>query len=110
MSTNIIPALQATYDFVAWINNDADIPTGYVYEVGNPGKRFVRIVMKASGDHGGSVHAFVDLANGDLLKAAGWKAPAKGARGNIITGLDEVKARFNWTGEYLYADSYRAVR
>ncbi len=30
-----------------------------------------------------SVHSFVDLASGDVLMAAGWKAPAKHARGNI---------------------------
>jgi hypothetical protein len=29
------------------------------------------------------VHSFVDKSNGDVLKAASWKAPAKHARGNI---------------------------
>jgi hypothetical protein len=37
--------------------------------------------------HGGdqrSVHCFVDIATGDVLKAGGWKAPApNGKRGNI---------------------------
>ncbi len=32
----------------------------------------------------GSVHSFVDIATGDVLKPAGWKAPAKHARGNIF--------------------------
>jgi len=39
---------------------------------------------------GGSVHSFIDLATGDVLKAASWKVPAKHARGNIFdahTGL-----------------------
>ena len=31
----------------------------------------------------GSIHAFIDIANGDIFKPASWKAPAKGARGNI---------------------------
>lgn len=31
-----------------------------------------------------SAHCFVDTTNGDVLKAASWKAPAKGARGNIF--------------------------
>ena len=31
----------------------------------------------------GSIHAFIDIATGDIFKPAGWKAPAKGARGNI---------------------------
>ena len=31
-----------------------------------------------------SVWGFVDKTNGDILKPAGWKAPAKHARGNIF--------------------------
>ena len=46
------------------------------------GKRFARIIKK----DGSSVFAygFIDLSNGDLLKAASWKAPAMHARGNIF--------------------------
>lgn len=95
-------ALEAVEAFVEWINTEASIPEGYTYEVGAPGAKNVRIVMKARGDKGGSVHAFVSLETGDLLKAAGWKAPAKGARGNLVTDLDAVKARFDWSGHYLY--------
>lgn len=42
------------------------------------GKRYIRVV---SGD---GVHCFVDKTNGDVLKADGWKRPAKHARGNIF--------------------------
>lgn len=46
------------------------------------GKRYVKIARgRGPGDM--SVHVFVDKTNGDVLKAAGWKAPAKHARGNI---------------------------
>ena len=31
-----------------------------------------------------SSHCFIDRTNGDVLKAASWKTPAKGARGNIF--------------------------
>jgi hypothetical protein len=41
------------------------------------GKRYAKIVRT------GSVHCFVDMSNGDVLKAASWNTPAKGARGNI---------------------------
>jgi hypothetical protein len=46
------------------------------------GKRFARIIKKS----GSSIDAygFIDLKNGDLLKAASWKAPAMHARGNIF--------------------------
>lgn len=43
------------------------------------GKRYVKII-----EDGGSVFCFVDATNGDVLKAASWSAPAKGARGNIF--------------------------
>lgn len=47
------------------------------------GKRYIKIIRNAQGV-GGSVHCFVDATNGDVLKAAGWKVPAKHARGNIF--------------------------
>jgi hypothetical protein len=54
-------------------------PSTISYEVGG---RYVKIIRHS---HGGShsVHSFVDKSNGDVLKAASWKAPAKHARGNI---------------------------
>lgn len=48
-----------------------------------PGKRYVKIIRNQTGC-GGSVHCFVDTHNGNVLKAAGWKAPAKHPRGNIF--------------------------
>lgn len=33
-----------------------------------------------------SAFGFIDLATGDIFKAAGWSKPAKGARGNIRRG------------------------
>jgi len=47
-----------------------------------PGRRYVRIV-KASGS-GRHAFAFIDTTNGDVLKPAGWKGPAKHARGSIL--------------------------
>lgn len=48
------------------------------------GKRYARVVRREAGRPGGSAHCFVDMTNGDVLKAASWKAPAKHARGNIF--------------------------
>lgn len=53
------------------------------------GPRYARIVS-TDGPHHRSAYGFVDLENGDLLKAAGWKAPAKHARGNL-RGADPLK-------------------
>lgn len=45
------------------------------------GGRYAKIVFTPRG----GVHTFIDLRNGDILKAATYKAPAKnGVRGNIF--------------------------
>lgn len=45
------------------------------------GIKFARVVIVAPGQH--SAYCFIDLSNGDILKAASYKAPAKGKRGSI---------------------------
>ena len=47
------------------------------------GKKYARVVH-ANGVQR-SVHTFVNMINGDILKSGGWKAPApNGVRGNIF--------------------------
>ena len=46
------------------------------------GRRYAKIIVSDSSSR--SVYCFVDLTNGDVLKAATWKAPAKHSRGNIF--------------------------
>ncbi len=67
------------------------------------GKRFIRLVQGRAAGHA-SVHAFIDIATGDLLKAAGWKAPAKGARGNVLDDADfaRILSVADRYGSYLY--------
>ena len=64
-----------------------------------PGRKFIKIirdnsvwgfVAKADG-----VHKGVPMKSGDVLKAAGWSAPAKHTRGNIF---DNNQDYFSWTG------------
>lgn len=45
------------------------------------GSKNVRVVQHTGTE---SVYCFVNIETGDILKAAGYKAPAKGARGNIF--------------------------
>ena len=46
--------------------------------------RFERLQKRIRVWCGPMAHSFVDLVTGDVLFCAGWKAPAKGARGNIF--------------------------
>ena len=53
------------------------------------GKRYIRIasLRMQNGkvvDRQGSAWAFIDKTNGDILKPASWKKPAKHARGNVL--------------------------
>jgi hypothetical protein len=63
------------------------------------GRKYIRIVREdVKGDHR-SVHCFVDVASGDILKADGWKKPAKHARGSIyaanpMDGMDDYGAKY----------------
>lgn len=49
----------------------------------NKSRNYVKIIVVQDGQQR-SVWGFVNMANGDILKAAGWNAPAKHARGNIF--------------------------
>jgi hypothetical protein len=48
------------------------------------GSRYDRIVRVGNGAGNGSAWAFIDRTNGDILKPASYKAPAKHARGNLF--------------------------
>jgi len=66
--------------------------------VAEQGSRYIRLVRQSTvldaetkRPISRSAHAFIDRTNGDVLKTAGWSAPAKHARGNILAadnGLD----------------------
>ena len=58
------------------------------------GRRYIRISYR------GSAFCFVDMTNGDVLKCAGWKAPAKGARGNIFDEWNGLKRMTAYGVEY----------
>ena len=66
------------------------------------GKRYWRLVRTTDGGgHSQSVFCFLDTTNGDVLKAASWKAPAKHARGNIFNGDYGMGGVGAYGGRYL---------
>ena len=56
------------------------------------GSKNAKIVRVDPGSKGGSVYCFIELESGAILKAAGWNAPAKGARGSIFNEDCDVGA------------------
>lgn len=53
-------------------------------EMGKKNCRVVKGEIHGSQECHTSAYCFIDLANGDILKPASYKAPAKGKRGNIL--------------------------
>ena len=68
-----------------------------VFETNN-GRRYIRVARVGVQT---SVHCFVDRTNGDVLKAAGWKAPAKHTRGNIFDNRNGLGSMGEYGPAYL---------
>lgn len=85
-----------TPEFISWFNACQNKLQKYYqdcnYTLRNaklniiPGKKYIKIAQEGSG-----VWCFVNSENGDVLKAAGWNAPAKHARGNIFDESNGMK-------------------
>ncbi len=61
------------------------------------GSKYVKIVEISSGGHR-SVHSFVEKSDGNIWRAASWKAPARNfPRGNVYI-TSSYEKRVQWTG------------
>lgn len=102
---NEVKVSPETPEFVSWFAGAAKIRADYVavnfpnnvlgefrYEAG---LRYIRVICESS------VHAFIDMRNGDVLKPAGWKSPAKHARGNIFDASNGLKSMGPYGPAYL---------
>ena len=83
-------------DYVKWCNGNLIREDEISLK---PGRKFIKVirdnsvwgfVAKKDGEHKG-----LPMKSGDVLKAAGWSAPAKHTRGNIF---DDNQNYFQWTG------------
>ena len=84
--------------------------SAYEFSV-DAGLKFDKIVQTykspLNGHQHRSVHAFVEKSSGDLIKAAGWKTPAKlksgwATRYNLITEFEKAVEEADQFGGYLY--------
>ena len=88
--------------FVARVEAESNVDLKKIFGSGDydPSKKFEatfgRKYAKIVDVQGQSVWGFVNMENGDLLKAAGWATPAKHARGNISDAA--YGKNYVWTG------------
>jgi hypothetical protein len=98
---NFTPFEEALEDFRATaegILRDHYARNGYTFAVPNIeihkiSRKYAKLIRTESDPETGerraystSVHSFVEVATGDIFKAASFKAPAKHARGNVYRG------------------------
>ena len=94
-------ALQSFIEGCVKISNASAMLCGYDLSAEWLQKR-VRVVRSDVGNvNSRSVHCFVDMATGDVLKADGWAKPAKHARGNIYDAKNGLGGMSPYGANYL---------
>jgi hypothetical protein len=86
--------------FKSWLEGSQNIITEYAKKQSNgekrvediynnklvvkKGKKYIKVISEACFGSSKCVWAFIDTTNGNVLKPASYKAPAKHARGNLF--------------------------
>jgi hypothetical protein len=82
-------------------------PPDIIYKKGG---RYYKVIRKETFGSGQSVHSFIDAKEGpefgNIYKAASWRAPAKGARGNVFSPSNGMEA-IGHRGSVWYAKTGR---
>lgn len=65
------------------------------------GRRYIKLISSTDGINARRVYCFIDKTNGDILKAATWKAPAKHARGSIYDADHGASSVNHYGANYL---------
>lgn len=104
LATGVLKVLEKmAQDYLIYSNRCLDGNLDYMenFDI-EEGRNYIRIVRERRGGGGRSCAGFIvkkDTAKfkrGDMLKSAGWKAPATNfARGNVF---DDLPERVRWTG------------
>ena len=91
---NLLNKIQENYTSRNYGNDkklDLSLASGRKFIKVVDGSRVWGFVAKVDGTHKG-----LPMLKGDILKAAGWSAPAKHSRGSIFDS--EMHKSFSWTG------------
>jgi hypothetical protein len=94
--TNYNPKLQSFVSGCQALLDKENLCSKPVLEVRN-GTKYTKVIRKDTVGSSASVYAFIDKTNGDVLKPAGFNAPAKHARGNIFDEANGL-AHMSWHG------------
>jgi hypothetical protein len=92
---------ESNADLMKWLDKtEADVAEGAydprkVFTI-SYGRKYAKVITNDANGSGGSVWGFIDIATGNILKAAGWSKPAKHARGHIDTAV--YGRNYQWTG------------
>ena len=102
----MIPDFEVAFDY--WLSKCREIvqadgrgERGYDLTC-TEGRKYMKVIMTIQPSN--PIHnvqrsswAFIDKTNGDVLKSATWKAPAKHSRGNLMDEFDGLQF-IQWTG------------
>ena len=99
---NLLVKIQESYD--NWRGGTKYSSTKKLDLSLNKGRKFIKVVEGSIGQRRvwgfvslvDGTHKGLPLKRGDILKAAGWRGPAKHSRGSIFD--TEMHKSFSWTG------------
>ena len=109
-SSTLSPQVEAFIEMYLEVLTAKDSYYTYTVEYG---RKFAKVISLSGGNSGTnrSVHSFVEIANGNVIKAATWKAPQKNSDGtfsvryNLLDAAsrEEMFRVLDPHGGYLYA-------
>jgi len=83
-TSEVAEVIEANYKQVCPNMVAAGIMDSARIEFGRKYAKIIRTVKRDGATHDRSVFGFIDMATGNILKAASWAKPAAGARGNVL--------------------------
>ena len=93
----VVQSLQNLWQNAA-LRERPEFHTTIEVEVGPKNIRIVKTEGAKTESPRRCVHSFINRETGDILKAAGWKAPAPNGKRGSIFAEDHGLSKINWSG------------